>query len=91
MDDDAKARTAALGEALQAALAAKVIADPPIAVSPLVMGLDALSSMMQHTPDTLAEFGPMLNVAVACYNYAVAGTPSPEADAILAGRLPFLD
>ena len=90
MDDDAKTRTMLLGEALQTALAAQVIANPDYAVSPLVMGLDALSSMMQHTPDTLAEFGPMLTMAVDAYNYAMAGTPSATVDAILRGEMPKL-
>ena len=88
MDDDARARTAALGEALQTALAARIMADTQLAMSPLVMGLDALSSMMQHSPDTLAEFGPMLGTAVACFNYAVAGEPSEPVAAILRGELP---
>jgi len=88
MDDDARARTAALGEALQTALAARVMQDPQLAMSPIVMGLDALSSMMQHSPDTLADFGPMLGTAVACFNYALAGEASPAVDAILSGELP---
>ena len=88
MDDDAQRRTAQLGEALQTALARKVLDTPAYAASPITMGLDALSSMMQHSPDTLAEFGPMLTTAVACYNWAVAGESSPAVDAILAGDLP---
>lgn len=88
MDDDAKQRTAALGEALQFALAARVLANSMLAMSPIVVGLDALSSMMQNSPETLAEFGPMLTTAVACFNYAMAGEPSEQVDAILAGVLP---
>lgn len=88
MDDDARERTRELGEALQTALAARVMADGRLAMSPIVMGLDALSSMMQSSPDTLADFGPMLTVAVDAYNYAVAGTPAESVAAILRGELP---
>jgi hypothetical protein len=90
MDADAQARTRELGAALQSALAARIIASPEYAVSPIVMGLDALSSMMQNSPDTLAEFGPTLSTAVACFNYAIAGEASEAVDAILRGELPAL-
>lgn len=83
-----RVRTAQLGEALQAALAARVIASPEIVASPMVMGLDALSSLMQHSPDVLATFGPMLSTVVECYNYAIEGTPSEAVDGILAGDFP---
>lgn len=88
MDDSGRMRTAALGAALQEALAVRVLAVPSLAMSPVTMGLDALSSMMQHSPDVLEDFGPMLTTAVACFNYAVAGESSPQVDAILAGDLP---
>ena len=88
MDDDAQARTRALGDALQRGLAARVIASPEYAASPLVMGLDMLSSLMVNSPDTLPSFGPMLTLAVDLYNYAITGAESESSAAILRGEMP---
>ena len=83
-------RAAEVGAAVQTALARYVLDNPGVAVSPVIMGLDTLSSMMQRDggADMLASFGPAISTIVDLYNYVVGGTdPTPGVAAILAGDL----
>ena len=86
----AQERTAEVGEAVQTALARYVLNNPGVAVSPMVMGLDTLSSMLQRDggADMLASFGPGISAIVDLYNYCIGGTdPTDGVRAILAGDL----
>ena len=85
LDDDAKARASQVGQAIQTTVAAQ----PEIAASVMGMGLDALSGLLTSDPDQLLQFAPMLNLAVAAYNYVVTGEAAPELAQLMAGAYTF--
>jgi hypothetical protein len=85
LDDAARDRARAVGDAIQHAVAAR----PDVAVSPMGMGLDTLSTLLRNSPDVLEDFGPTLALAVDAYNYVVAGVESPGVAGLLAGDLPI--
>ena len=81
LDNDARARAAQIAAAIQTSVSAR----PDIAVSPMGMGLDALSGLLVSSPDAIVDFGPMLTMAVGAYNYVLTGERSEALDAMLAG------
>ena len=83
MDDDAKARAVAIGEAIQATVAAKVLAGQDLGL--FGIGLDAMSTMMRNNPDVMPDFAPMLRAIVEAYNYVMDGTRTPTVDAVFDG------
>ena len=85
MDDEARARSIALGDAIQHALAARIVGGEDLGL--FGVGLDALSSMMRNNPDTIPEFGPMLALVVEGFNYVLAGERTPRVDGLLGGDL----
>lgn len=90
MGEQEQERTREVGEAVQNALARYVFDNPGAAVSPAIMGLDTLSSLMQRDggADVLAGFGPAIGTIVDLYNYCIGGTdPTDGVRAILAGDL----
>ena len=82
MDDAARDRARAIGEAIQRAVSGRL----DLAVSPVGIGLDALSSMMIHNPEALAELSGFLTLAVEVWNHVVAGDTSPAVAGLLAGE-----
>ena len=72
------ARAREVGDAIQSAVAARIMADPDYAASMYAVGMDALSSSLRNGPSILLENGPLLALIVDVYNYVATGEAAPD-------------
>lgn len=80
---DERARAVELGDAIQHAVAAR----PDVAASVVGIGLDALSTGLRNSPESILDMEPWLRLAVDAFNYVRTGASTPDLDALRAGDL----
>ena len=71
-------RAREIGDLIQSAVAARIMADPDYAATMYAVGFDALSSSLRQSPSALIDNGPLIALVVDVYNYVVTGEGGPD-------------
>lgn len=72
------ARAREIGDALQSAVAARIMAEPAYAASMYAVGIDAMASSLRSSPSIVLDNGPLLALIVDVYNYVASGDGGPD-------------
>ena len=84
LDAAQKARAKEIGDAIQELVAKR----PDVAVSPLGMGLDMLSTLLIRDPDGALDIAPWINLAADAFGFIVDGDPPDVLDTLRAALTP---